>query len=222
MVSSLLQMYFTVPYLPLAHSRTVTDRVLSQLCYVWRWVEGVGGSGTCSGPWSSLADPIPLLLLLLFHTDAAALHCTNWWKSDPRLLASNFPPTSRGPYQWRANTAKKQAYLERRWVQGMEDFVCLCQAARKLATLDGSSAGPGFIDWPLPLLTSGYSTWVVLVLPCVMCLALTGCWRSPLSLTSLYDVMSEQPAFDGVIYITAALSLFQHRDTLIRTYEQKW
>ena len=59
------------------------------------------------------------------------------------------------------------------------------------------------------------------MLPCVMCLALTGCWRSPLSLTSLYDVMSEQPAFDGVIYITAALSLSQHRDTLIRTYEQK-
>lgn len=50
MLSSLAQMYFTFPYPPLAHSRTVTDRVLSQLCYVWRWVEGEGGSGTCSGP----------------------------------------------------------------------------------------------------------------------------------------------------------------------------
>lgn len=74
---------------------------------------GVGGSGTCSGPWSNLVDPI--LPLLLFHTDAAALHCTNWWKSDPRLFPSNLPPTSRGSYHRMANTAKKQAYLERKW-----------------------------------------------------------------------------------------------------------
>ncbi len=40
MVASLLQMHFTFPYPPLAHSRTVTDRALSQpLC-----VE-VGGGG---------------------------------------------------------------------------------------------------------------------------------------------------------------------------------
>lgn len=58
MVASLLQMHFTLPYLPLAHSRTVKDRTLSQPLCVWRWVEGVGGSGTCSGPWSSLPDPI--------------------------------------------------------------------------------------------------------------------------------------------------------------------
>lgn len=50
MVASLLQMHFTFPYLPLAHSRTVTDRALSQPLCVWRWMEGVGGSGTCSGP----------------------------------------------------------------------------------------------------------------------------------------------------------------------------
>lgn len=52
---------------------------------------------------------------LLFHTDAAALHCTNWWKSDPRLFASNLPPTPHGSYHRMANTAKKQAYLERKW-----------------------------------------------------------------------------------------------------------
>lgn len=34
---SLLQMHFTFPYLPLAHSRTVTDMALSQPLCVWRW-----------------------------------------------------------------------------------------------------------------------------------------------------------------------------------------
>lgn len=43
MVASLLQMHFTLPYLLLAHCRTVTDRVLSQQLWVWRWVAGVGG-----------------------------------------------------------------------------------------------------------------------------------------------------------------------------------
>lgn len=37
MVASLLQMHFTFPYLPLAHSRTVTDMALSQPLCVWRW-----------------------------------------------------------------------------------------------------------------------------------------------------------------------------------------
>ena len=87
----------------------------------------------------------------------------------------------------------------------MKGFVCLCQAERKLRTQDGSSAGPGFIDWRLPPFTSGYTTWVlVLMLHCVMGLALTGCWMSPLSLISWYDLMISErfqgPVCDGACY----------------------
>lgn len=94
----------------------------------------------------------------------------------------------------------------------MEGFVCLCQAGRKPSTQDGSSAGPVFIDRRLPLLTSGYSTWVlVLMLHCVMCLALTGCCKSTLSLTFLYNLMSEKfqgPDCDGYIMAARAVSIF--------------
>lgn len=167
-------------------------------------------------PSSSSSSSTQMLQLCTAPTDENLIR-GNWPQTSHPLL---MVPISEGQIQ-----PRNRLILRGDGFGGIEDFVCLCQVARNLGTLDGSSAGPGFIDWPLPPLTSGYSTPVVLVLPCVMCLALTGCWRSPLSLTSLYEVMSgrfQQPACDGVIYITAALSLFQHRDTLIRTYEQKY
>lgn len=146
MVSSLLQMHFTFPYLPVAHSRPVKDRVLSQPLCVWRWVEAVGWVWdllwALIQPGRSNTDPHPHLRL---PSSSQMLQlCTA--ASDENLIRGYWPPTSHPlltvPLSADGKCSQEMglSWEETLWGKWKTLFV-FAQAAWKPGTQDDSHAG---------------------------------------------------------------------------------
>lgn len=121
MASPLLQMYFTFPYLPLAHSGTVTDRP-----YRSRSVCGVGGPALGLDPaWQIQYSTAPPPL----RTDAALhqLMKIRFWAIGLKL-PTHFSRcvSAKGKY------SQEAAYLERRW--GLGEWKTLFVFAKQLGS----------------------------------------------------------------------------------------